>query len=55
MHGKDVVIEEILDWRPYDYYTGRTTMPTPAGTVRFLTMTELEPTADATILRLRFA
>ena len=24
MHGKDAVIEEILDWRPYDYVTDRT-------------------------------
>ena len=24
MHGKDAVVEEILDWRPYDYVTDRT-------------------------------
>ena len=23
-HGKDAVVEEILDWRPYDYVTDRT-------------------------------
>jgi hypothetical protein len=27
MHGKDVLIEEILDWRPTDYLTLRTTLP----------------------------
>ncbi len=27
MHGTDVLIEEILDWRPTDYVTHRTTMP----------------------------
>ncbi len=27
MHGADVLIEEILDWRPTDYVTHRTTMP----------------------------
>ena len=27
MHGKDVLIEEILDWRPTDYVTQRTTLP----------------------------
>ena len=27
MHGKEVLIEEILDWRPTDYVTQRTTMP----------------------------
>jgi uncharacterized protein YndB with AHSA1/START domain len=26
-HGKDVLIEEILDWHPTDYVTHRTTMP----------------------------
>ena len=26
-HGKDVLIEEILDWRPTDYVTHRTTVP----------------------------
>ena len=27
MHGADVLIEEILDWRPTDYYSLRTTLP----------------------------
>ncbi len=27
MHGADVLIEEILDWRPTDHVTLRTTMP----------------------------
>ena len=27
VHGADVMIEEILDWRPTDYFTTRTTMP----------------------------
>ena len=27
MHGTDVLIEEILDWRPTEYVTHRTTMP----------------------------
>ena len=26
-HGKDVLIEEILDWHPTDYVTHRTTLP----------------------------
>lgn len=55
MHGKDAVIEEILDWRPYDYLTDRTTLTTPAGGIRFMTTTELEPTPDGTSLRVRFA
>ena len=55
MHGKDAVIEEILDWRPYDYLTQMTSMDTPMGSVRFLTTYELEPTATGTVIRLRFA
>jgi hypothetical protein len=54
MHGKDAIIEEILDWRPYDYLTERSTMGTPAGQVKFLTTIELEPTADGTIIHTRF-
>ena len=46
MHGKDAVIEEILDWRPYDYVTDRTILATPGGPLRVLHTIELEPTAD---------
>ena len=55
MHGKDAVIEEILDWRPYDYLTERTTMDTPLGQVKFLTSLEFEPTPSGTIVHFRFA
>jgi hypothetical protein len=55
MHGKDAIVEEILDWRPYDYLTDRSTMPTPMGTVKMLSTTELEPTANGTALYFRFA
>jgi hypothetical protein len=34
MHGKDAVVEEVLDWRPYDYVTDRTILDTPGGPVR---------------------
>jgi Protein of unknown function (DUF2652)/Polyketide cyclase / dehydrase and lipid transport len=56
MHGKSApTIEEILDWRPYDYFTCRYTVPTPMGPVRFLATTEFEPTPGGTILHQRFA
>ena len=55
MHGKDAVLEEILDWRPYDYLTDRSTMNTPGGPLKFLTTVELEPTTDGTIIHTRFA
>ena len=49
--GADVIVEEILDWRPYDYLTLRSTMPTPGGVVKFLTTMEFEPTAEGTVVR----
>ena len=30
VHGKDAIVEEILDWRPFDYQTVRATMPDPS-------------------------
>jgi hypothetical protein len=55
MHGKDAVIEEILDWRPYDYVTDRTILVSPSGPVKVLHTIELEPVAAGTIIHLRFA
>jgi len=54
-HGKDAVVEEILDWRPYDYVTDRTVLDTPDGPVKVLHTIELEPVATGTIIHLRFA
>lgn len=54
MHGKDAVVEEILDWRPYDYVTDRTTLDTPTGPVRTLHTMEFEPTASGTTIHLRY-
>ncbi len=55
MHGEDASIEEVLDWRPYEYFTYRNTVPTAMGSVRFVVTTEFEPTPDGTILHQRFA
>jgi uncharacterized protein YndB with AHSA1/START domain len=47
MHGRDAVVEEILDWRPFDYLTTRSQMPMPG--VPKLTMTEtFEPVDGGT-------
>ncbi len=54
MHGKDAVVEEILDWRPYDYVTDRTILETRGGPVRLLHTIELEPTASGTTIHFRF-
>ena len=55
MHGKDAVVEEILDWRPYDYVTDRTVLDTPSGPVKVLHTVELEPGAAGTTIHLRYA
>ncbi len=55
MHGEDAVIEEILDWRPYDYVTDRTILETPGGPVRVLHTIELEPGTEGTTVHFRFA
>ena len=55
MHGEDAVIEEILDWRPYDYVTDRTILETPDGLVKLLHTIELEPTRAGTTIHYRFA
>ncbi len=55
MHGKDAVVEEILDWRPYDYVTDLTIVDTPAGPIRFPHTIEFEPTPTGTLIHYRFA
>jgi uncharacterized protein YndB with AHSA1/START domain len=55
MHGKDAVVEEILDWRPYDYVTDRTIIDTPAGQLKLLHTIELEPLPSGTMIHYRFA
>jgi hypothetical protein len=55
MHGAEAVIEEILDWRPYDYWSNRSTINTPAGPMRMLATVELEPTASGTTIHFRYA
>lgn len=54
MHGKDAVLEEILDWRPYDYLTDRTVLDAPGGPVKVLHTIELEPTPIGTTIHVRF-
>jgi hypothetical protein len=54
MHGKDAVVEEILDWRPYDYVTDRTVLDAPSGPVKVLHTIEFEPTTAGTTVHFRF-
>jgi hypothetical protein len=55
MHGKDAVVEEILDWRPYDYVTDRTVLETPTGPIKLLHTIEFEPDAKGTTIHFRYA
>ena len=54
MHGEDAVVEEILDWRPFDYVTDMTILETPDGPVRVPHTIEFEPTATGTTIHFRF-
>jgi hypothetical protein len=55
MHGAEAVVEEILDWRPYDYWSNRSTLNTPAGPMKMLATVELEPSTSGTTIHFRYA
>jgi hypothetical protein len=46
MHGKDAIVEEILDWRPPDYWLTRTTASSAPGAPQFLKSERFRPTPD---------
>jgi uncharacterized protein YndB with AHSA1/START domain len=55
MHGNDAVIEDILDWRPFDHMTLTTLLPVP-GASKVLMSYAFEERADGgTHFELRFA
>jgi hypothetical protein len=47
VHGKNVLLEEILDWRPFDYYTMDVKPPVPL-LKPFRVTCELEDTPEGT-------
>jgi uncharacterized protein YndB with AHSA1/START domain len=51
MHGEGVSVEEILDWRPFDYFTDRSTYPEFG--LSFVSTMEFEPTATGTLVHTR--
>jgi hypothetical protein len=55
MHGKDAVIEEILDWRPFDYFTIGTTLPMPDAPRIIMTRAVTEGSAGGSVLEMRVA
>jgi uncharacterized protein YndB with AHSA1/START domain len=52
MHGKDAIVEEILDWRPPRYYTLRWHMPIP-NAPRIRMMYALDATGTGTHVTIR--
>jgi hypothetical protein len=53
VHGRQTIIEEILDWRPYRYFTVKTTVPGIGPWVS--TFEFVEQAGDRTELRMRAA
>ena len=54
IHGKDAIVEEVMDWRPYDYVTYRSQMPIP-NTPKLLNTFALDDLGDGrTRLEMRF-
>jgi Protein of unknown function (DUF2652) len=51
MHGPDAIVEQILDWRPFDYYSDRSTLP---NGITFDRTVELVPTSSGTTVRMFF-
>jgi hypothetical protein len=52
VHGKDAVVEEILDWRPAEYFTLKWQMPIP-GSPKVKTTYELTATDEGTAVAMR--
>ncbi|MDR7418857.1 MAG: DUF2652 domain-containing protein [Armatimonadota bacterium] len=50
VHGRDTIIEEIVDWRPFEYFTVRATVP-GFGPVTY--MFDLVPEGPATLFTFR--
>jgi len=55
MHGKDAIVEEVLDWRPLDYFTVSTLLPIPGAPKIMLTHAFQDRTNGATHIEMRVA
>ena len=55
MHGPHAIIEEVLDWRPFDYLTISTLLPIPDAPKVFLTYAFLESAGGCTHVEIRVA
>jgi uncharacterized protein YndB with AHSA1/START domain len=52
VHGKDAIVEEVLDWRPLEYFTINWQAPIP-GSPKVVTTYVLTPTDDGTNVEMR--
>src|SRR5262249_44473917 len=55
MHGKDAIVEEVLDWRPFDYFTGITLLPIPGAPKIMMTHAFQDRPNGATHIEMRVA
>ncbi|MGY3193722.1 hypothetical protein ACVIWU_003088 [Bradyrhizobium sp. USDA 4509] len=55
MHGNHTVVEEMLDWRPPDYFTVGITLPIPGAPRIVMTRAVLDGPSGMTHLELRVA
>ncbi len=55
MHGKDAIIEELLDWRPFDYFTLSALLPMPGAPKVVMTRALQDLPTGATHLEMRIA
>ena len=55
MHGKDAIIEELLDWRPFDYFTVSALLPMPDAPKLVMTRAVQERPNGTTRLEMRLA
>src|SRR5260370_12270592 len=55
MHGKDAIIEDILDWRPFDYVTLAALLPLPSAPKILFTYAFEGRAAAGTPFEIRFA
>ena len=55
MHGKDAIVEEVLDWRPSDYFTVSTLLPIPGAPKTMVTHAFQDQTSGATQIEMRVA
>ena len=53
MHGKNAIMEEVLDWRPSDYITVSTLLPIPGAPKIMLTHAFQDRTNGATHIEIR--